>query len=157
MPDTINLAVDTNPDGSPFYESILVDVLGENHYRVVASPGLAEGIAAGDEIELAPEERLGYRHLKRGGNISIQFFWHDGDIKQALREMEPKAKALGGRIDGETPGLLVFTIPVRASFPAIEKIFYDAEKRYPGSHWMYGNVYDPADGKTPLNWWVTSK
>jgi hypothetical protein len=83
---TINLAVDTNPDGSPFYESILVEVLGENRYRVAASPGLAEGMAAGDEIELAPDEALGYRLLKRGGNISVQFFWDAGDIKQCLRE-----------------------------------------------------------------------
>jgi len=154
MASTINLEVDKNPDGSPFYESILVDVLGENRYRVAASPGLAEGMAAGDEIELAPDEPLGYRILKRGGNVSIQFFWHDGDIKQCLRELEPKAKAIGGRVDGETPGLLTFTRPVAAGFPAIENIFKDSKTRYPGSSWMYGNVYDPADGKTPLNWWV---
>jgi Domain of unknown function (DUF4265) len=93
MASTINLAVGANPDGTPFYESILVDVLGENRYRVVASPGLAEGMAANDEIELAPDEPLGYRILKRGGNISVQFFWHDGDIKQCLREMEPKGES----------------------------------------------------------------
>jgi Domain of unknown function (DUF4265) len=154
MSSTINLQVGTNRDGSPFYESILVDVLGENRYRVAASPGLAEGMAAGDEIELAPDERLGYRILKRGGNVSIQFFWHDGDIKRCLRDMEPKAIALGGCIDGETPGLLVFTIPVTAGFPAIEKIFYDAEKQYPGSTWMYGNVYDPEDPSKQLYWWA---
>ena len=153
MHSTINLAVDTNPDGSPFYESILVDVLGENRYRVVASPGLAEGMAAGDEIELAPDEPLGYRILRRGGNISVQFYWN-GDLKKCLREMEPKARAIGGRVDGESPGLLVFTLPASAGFPAIEKIFYDAQKQYPECRWMYGNVYDPADGETPLNWWV---
>lgn len=37
MHSTINLAVGTNRDGSPFYESILDDVIGENRYRVVAS------------------------------------------------------------------------------------------------------------------------
>ena len=154
MRSTIELAVGKNRDGSPFIESILVDVLGENRYRVVASPGLAEGMAAGDEIELAPDEPLGYRILKRGGNISVQFLWHEGDIKQCLRDMEPKAEAIGGRIDGETERLLVFTIPASAGFPAIEKIFLDAKKQYPGCVWMYGNVYDPADGKTPLNWWA---
>jgi hypothetical protein len=133
MASTINLVVGTNRDGSPFYESILVEVLRENRYRVAASPGLAEGTAAGDEIELAPDEPLGYRMLKRGGNISVQFFWHDGDIKQCLREMEPKAEAIGGRIDGETPGLLVFTLPASAGFPSIEEIFKDTKTRYPGS------------------------
>lgn len=151
MPSTVNLIADTNRDGSPFYESILVDVLGENRYRVAASPGLTQGIAAGDEIELAAEEPSGYRLLKRGGNLAIQLFWRGGDIKRCIREMEPRAEALGGRIDGETPGLVVFTIPVAAGFPAIEKLFFDAEKQYPGSSWLYGNVYDP-DGK-PLNWW----
>jgi len=153
MASTINLAVDSNPDGSPFYESILVDVLGENRYRVVASPGLAEGMAAGDEIALAPEEPLGYRVLKRGGNISVQFYCKE-DLNKCKRDMEPKARAIGGRLDGESPGLLVFTLPAVAGFPAIEKIFYDAQKQYPGCRWMYGNVYDPADGETPLNWWV---
>jgi hypothetical protein len=57
---SVSLAVDTNPDGSPFYGSILVYVLGENSYRVAASLGLAEGIVAGDDIELALDERLGF-------------------------------------------------------------------------------------------------
>lgn len=131
MASTINLTVGAMRDGSPFDESILVDVLGENRYRVAASPGLAEGMAAG-EIELAPDEPFGYRMLKRGGNISVQFFWHEGDIKQCLREMEPRAKAIGGRIDGETPGLLVFTLSASAGFPAIEEIFCDAEKAVSG-------------------------
>jgi hypothetical protein len=25
--------------------------------------------------------------------------------------------------------------------------------RFPDSIWYYGNVYDPEDGVTPLNWW----
>jgi hypothetical protein len=149
---TLNLVAQTNPDGTPFYESVLAEELGENRYRVLASPGLLEGFAGGDEIELAPEEPLGFRVIRRGGNVCVQFYWK-GDLKACARDLGARAAALGGRIDGEADGLLVFTIPVAAGFPAIERIFYDAEKRYAGSSWMYGNVYDPADGETPLNWW----
>jgi Domain of unknown function (DUF4265) len=155
QPTTINLVADTNPDGTPFYESVLVERLGPERYRVLASPGLLEGFAAGDEIELAPEESRGFRITKRGGNVCVQFFW-SGDGSDPGEELEPQVTALGGRLDGQSPTLLVFTIPVAAGFPAIERIFYSAEKRYAGCGWMYGNVYDPADGVTPLNWWAQS-
>jgi len=150
---TLDLVVQINPDGSRFYESVLVEKLGGNRYRLLASPGLLEGIAGGDEIELAPERPAGFRVTRRGGNICVQFFW-EGDLNDCADALGPKAAALGGRIDGQTASLLVFTIPVSAGFPAIERIFYDAETRYTGCRWMYGNVYDPADGRTPLNWWV---
>lgn len=150
----VNLVARINPDGSPFYESVRVEDLGEKRYRVLASPGLLEGFAGGDEIELTPgEEPPGFRVTKRGGNVCVQFYYK-GDLKSCARDLGAKAAALSGRIDGEAPGLLVFTIPAAAGFPAIERIFYGAERQYPGSRWMYGNVYDPADGKTPLNWWM---
>jgi Domain of unknown function (DUF4265) len=152
-PTTVNLVAATNPDGTPFYESVLVERIGPQRYLVLASPGLLEGFAAGDEIELAPEQNSGHRVTKRGGNVCVQFF---GSAAESRPWLEPQVVALGGRLDGETPGLLVFTIPVSAGFPAIESIFYEADKRYPGCRWMYGNVYDPADGVTPLNWWLQS-
>jgi hypothetical protein len=68
--------------------------------------------------------------------------------------MEPKVEAIGGRVDGESHGLLVFTLPASAGFGVIERIFRDAERQYPECRWMYGNVYDPTDGITPLNWWI---
>ena len=151
-PTTLNLAARTNPDGSPFYESVLVEELGGNRFTVLASPGLLEGVAGGDEIELAPDEPLGFRVTRRGGNVCVQFFWK-GDLKRCMQDLEPKAAALGGRLDGEGATVLVFTIPVAAGFPAIERIFYEAEQQYTGCSWLYGNVYDPADGVTPLNWW----
>jgi len=153
-PTTINLVARINPDGTPFYESVLVERIGPQRYLVLASPGLLEGFAAGDEIELAPGESSGYRIARRGGNVCVQFFWRAAESRPWL---EPQVAALGGRLDGETPGLLVFTIPVSAGFPAIERIFYEADKRCPGCRWMYGNVYDPADGVTPLNWWLQSE
>jgi hypothetical protein len=152
-PTTIDLVASTNPDGTRFYESVLVERIGPGRYRVLASPGLLEGFAAGDEIELAPEQSSGHRVTKRGGNVCVQFFWGD-DASRPWEELERQVATLGGRLDGQTPGLLVFTIPIAAGFPAIESVFYEAEKRYPGCRWVYGNVYDPADGVTPLEWWL---
>ena len=150
---TVNQVAATNPDGTPFYESVLVERIGPQRYLVLASPGLLEGFAAGDEIEVVPEQGSGYRVTKRGGNVCVQFF---GNADESRPWLEPRVAALGGRLDGQTPGILVFTIPVTAGFPAIESIFYEADKRYPGCKWMYGNVYDPADGVTQLNWWLQS-
>ena len=153
MRTALNLVVRTNPDGSPFHESVLDEELGGSRFKVLASPGLLEGLAAGDEIELTAEEPTGFRVTRRGGNVCVQFFWN-GDLKTCIQNLEPKAIALGGCMDGEAERELVFTIPIAAGFPAIERIFYEAQKQYAGCSWLYGNVYDPADGVTPLNWWV---
>jgi hypothetical protein len=37
---------------------------------------------------------------------------------------------------------------------AIEFVFIEFVAAHPGTEWMFGNVYDPRDGVTPLNWWV---
>ena len=151
--EAIDLFVEIGRDGEPFYESVLVEHLGGLKYRVLASPGMLEGCAAGDEIELLAEDRTRFRLSKRGGNVCIQFFV-EGDHAACASELTARIEALDGRLDGETAGLLVFTVPVSAGFPAIEAVFYDAEKRYAGCSWMFGNVYDPVDGETPLNWWL---
>ncbi len=49
--------------------------------------------------------------------------------------------------------MLVFSIHVSCGFETIEKIMEETVGRDADSTWMYGNVYDPADGSTPLNWW----
>ena len=58
-----------------------------------------------------------------------------------------------GRCDGGGNYHLVFTIPVSLGFPLIEQVFGRLNGLYPGSTWLYGNVYDPVDGQTPLGWW----
>ena len=49
--------------------------------------------------------------------------------------------------------MIVFTIPVSAGFAAVARMFDSVVAQHPGSQWLYGNVYDPKDGKTPLDWW----
>jgi hypothetical protein len=49
--------------------------------------------------------------------------------------------------------MLVFTVPVAAGFPAIEKRLERRVDELPGATWWYGNVYEAGDPSRPLNWW----
>ena len=49
--------------------------------------------------------------------------------------------------------VLLFTIPVSATFPVIEATLDDFVAGDPGAEWLFGNVYAD-DGRTPLDWWV---
>jgi hypothetical protein len=62
-------------------------------------------------------------------------------------------KGLGGTLDGRAPNLTVFTVPVTAGFAAVEAAFNRLVAQHPEVEWYFGNVYDPADGVTPLGWW----
>jgi hypothetical protein len=61
---------------------------------------------------------------------------------------------LGGSQDGAIERGLAFTIPVSAGFAAVEAVFNAWVAEHAGWEWHYGNVYDPADGVTPLGWWA---
>jgi uncharacterized protein DUF4265 len=132
-------------------------VLGDGVFRLVHSPGMAEGLAAGDEITLQGQ-RPGYKVVRRGGNLCLWFFTNTLTVEQdragAAPELVHDVEVLGGYLDGGTRGSLVFTIPIGVGFSNVEKVFEKAKANHPGSIWMYGNVYDPIDGETPLNWWL---
>jgi hypothetical protein len=136
----------TNASGRRIYEDVVVEQEGA-HYRLAQSPGLVIGIAAGDLFELNANEAP--RVIERGGNVCVQIFSLEADAVE--RVLGPQFTTLGGRLDGRTTKNLVYTVPVSAGFDAIEALF--AELASP-VEWHYGNVYDPKDGVTPLNWWI---
>jgi hypothetical protein len=49
-------------------------------------------------------------------------------------------QVFGGRLDG-------------GGFPAVEAAFDALIAEHARASWFFGNVYDPADDATPLNWW----
>jgi hypothetical protein len=108
-------------------------------------------VAAGDVIQI--DEGLTPRVISRGRNLCIQVY-----SKSAGRQVEDalvqNLRPLGGYLDGKSPRQLVFTVPVAAGFEAIEKRLTIALTPFPDVEWFYGNVYDPLDGVTPLNWWL---
>jgi hypothetical protein len=136
--------------GFPIEDEVLAEPLDGSRYRLVKSPGVAQGLAADDELELHDDGT--YQVVRRSGNLCIQIFFLEGAARiagEAARHLEP----LGGRLDGMTKQGLVYTVPVAAGFPAVERALGELTVQFPLMEWYYGNVYDPADGVTPLNWW----
>ncbi len=56
-------------------------------------------------------------------------------------------------MDGVHPHVLVVTVSVRVGFPAVQAVCNAFVNAHKDVNWYYANVYDPADGITPLNWW----
>ncbi len=148
---TVNVIAGHGADGRPVYEELLVDRLQGGVFRLVASPGLVLGLGAGDEIEVDPIGGVFTVH-RRGGNLAVWLYTNDG-MADAVDALSSAVALLGGRVDGRAERLVVFTIPADAGFPAVEETFYRFVDENPGAEWFFGNVYDPADGVTPLNWW----
>ncbi|MEX2334104.1 MAG: DUF4265 domain-containing protein, partial [Pseudohongiella sp.] len=110
------------------------------------------GLAADDRIRYPVENAATYDLLEHSGNLSIRVFskHNTEELDQALT---PEIELIDGRIDISSPGLLVYTIHVSIGFQKIEDVLQKTLARFPDTLWFYGNVYDPADGVTPLNWW----
>jgi hypothetical protein len=136
-------------------EVLPVVAVGDGRYLLLASPGFIEGIAAGDEFVLDASAAGGHRVLRRGGNLCV-WFYHAEPVDEsgvATADIRLVAESLGGRLDGGYSHMLVLTVPLAAGFDAVAAAFDAAVRRHAGSAWLYGNVYDPSDGMTPLNWW----
>lgn len=147
----IELFAGMDASGQPIVEKLQVRELEDGTLQLVQSPAFAKGLASGDTLRMLSKTRE-FDLVKRSGNLSIRVFSR-GDIQQLSDELTPELEKLGGELERETPRMLGYSIHVSCGFDAIETIL----NRYVGqdgqSQWMYGNVYDPQDGATPLNWW----
>jgi hypothetical protein len=110
-----------------------------------------QGIAAGDEFRLVDPDGA-FEVVRRSGNLAVQVYSRKA-VAPVKEELTQAVERLGGNLDGCIERGMVFTIPVRAGFRAIEAVFNKCVADHPEMEWYYGNVYDPRDGKTPLNWW----
>lgn len=148
---TVELLVDRTSDGKPFFEEVPVEPLGGERYRILASPGLLDGMAAGDVFDRQADGT--YAIVERSGNLCVQV-WHPGvDVREGVdAALLPGAIALGGWLDGRTEGSTVLTFPLDAGFQRIEQLLDEWVDATEGSTWSYGNVYAD-DGRTPLGWW----
>lgn len=148
----IELFAGVGADGKPMVEQLQVRELEDGNFQLVQSPAFAKGLASGDVVKKL-SETLEFDLVQRSGNLSVRVFSR-GDIQALADQLTPELEKLGGELDRETPRMLVYSIHVSCGFAAIETIL----NQYVGvdgqSAWMYGNVYDPTDGQTPLNWWL---
>lgn len=145
----IELFAGNGPDGKPVVERMRVRVDADNACELVQSPAFVKGLARGDLIRLKRDSGQ-FELLRRSGNLSIRVFCR-GDSAAVADQLTPPLEKLGGDLDIETPRMLVYSIHVSCGFQQIEAIL----NRVAGEDvaWVYGNVYDPDDGQTPLNWW----
>ncbi|MGH7517073.1 MAG: DUF4265 domain-containing protein [Gemmatimonadales bacterium] len=140
----------STPPGSAGSRKLPAEALGSDRYRLLASPGLVEGVAAGDELELAPTEPTGFRVLRRGGQLCIWIYLPEPPPPGTEARLSRAAGALGGYLDGGHTKLRILTIPVSAGFACVEAELGAAVADLSGSTWAYGNVYDPRDAARPL-------
>jgi hypothetical protein len=140
-------------DGRAVREPVQVEVLGGGLYRLRYSPGFVRGIAAGDEFRLVDGEEGAFEVVRRAGNVAVQVYCAE-PVAACRAELAALAAAAGGVLDGGIERGLVFTFPVSVGFGAIERVFDSWVRSHVGWEWQYGNVYDPVDRVTPLNWWV---
>jgi len=119
-------------------------------YVVLYSPGLVEGIAAGDVIRLTDAAFGHFEVLERSGNVSVKWGARS-ELGSKLNEADSLLQPLGARRDGAIERAAVWTIPVSTGFEAIEAAMEAVVSLISGSSWLYGNVYD--ENEKPLNWW----
>ena len=68
----IELYAGNRSDGTPIREEVRVELLGAGRYKVLCSPGLVQGIAADDVIDVVSDDR--FEIVSRGGNLCVQVF-----------------------------------------------------------------------------------
>jgi hypothetical protein len=144
----VHLIIGRQSDGKPAFEPVHAVLLGESRYRIEFTPGLAYGIAAGDEIELGSDGT--YAVVARSGNIAVRVL-STHSLCGNEPELTAQVETIGGRLDGSVDRALTYTIPSSVGFTAIESIFTSFTRTYPKAEWEYGNIY--AEDGTPLNWW----
>jgi hypothetical protein len=143
----IHLEAARKRSGEPVIEEVLVDSLSGNKYRVVATPGLVLGVAAGDVINVDHAEKT-FAVMTRGGNLAIHLYGPQDTVNRYVDDFDK----LGGVVDGRAHSLTVLTVPVASGWDAVEGLLNSISQQDPDVRWYYGNVYGE-DGETPLGWW----
>lgn len=145
----VALAAGVNSSGQAVHEQVPAERLADAKYRLLGTPGLAIGCAAGDVLSVSEEG--GFEVVARGGNLSVLVYGQGlAEVCGALRRA---FSALGGTVEAPDDfRFVVVTVPVAAGFANVERAVVAAINDAPGVQWFYGNVYDELD--QPLNWWA---
>lgn len=147
----VELFAGLGSDGQPFVEKVPMQPLEDGTFQLARSPAFIKGVASGDIIRCNDNQRE-FEIIKRSGNLSIRVYSR-ADISALAHKLNGPMAKLGGELDIESPRMLVYTIHVSCGFNEIEALFTNVMGNDESCTWLYGNVYDPTDGATPLNWW----
>ena len=149
----VQLLAGQDSKGQQVLEKVEVFVLEqENHYELKKAPMLVRGLAKGDIIFLDENHAGEFNVVKRSGNLAVRVF-RKADIEVLESILTPQVEMHEGTLDIQTNRALSYSLHVNLGFAVVEALFDNAMAAYSDSVWYYGNVYDPADGVTPLNWW----
>ncbi|MBU2098394.1 MAG: DUF4265 domain-containing protein [Gammaproteobacteria bacterium] len=143
-----------NPQGEAIVEQVPAVVTdgSRNEFRVQSSPAFVRGLAADDKIRYPTDEPAGWELVEHSGNVCIRVFSkHNTDELDQM--LTPEIELIDGKLDLKTPRILIYTIHVSIGFQKIEDVLNKVLPGFADTVWYYGNVYDPEDGVTPLNWW----
>lgn len=146
----IELYAGDDPNGQAVVERLQVRQQEDDGLQLVKSPAFIRGIASGDIIQLEEGTRE-FIIKQHSGNLCVRVYAKAG-LAKIVENLTPAMEKLGGELDHETDRMLVYSIHVSCGFTEIEKLFNEHVLQEQAV-WTYGNVYDPADGTTPLNWW----
>lgn len=149
--ENIELYAGTNPAGQPVVEKVPMELREDGDYQLHKSPCFIRGLARGDVVKV-DKAKGSFDIVRRSGNLCIRVIARE-DIQTLANDLSPILEKLGGQLDFSNDRMLVFSIHVSCGFQAIEQALNDHVGEENESIWMYGNVYDPKDGVTPLNWW----
>ncbi len=146
----IELYAGKDPNGQSVVERLQVRQQEDDSLQLVKSPAFIRGLASGDiiQLEAGTHEFVIKQH---SGNLCIRVFAKAG-LQKIAENMTPALEKLGGELDHETDRMLVYSIHVSCGFTEIEATL-NKHITQEQAVWVYGNVYDPVDGVTPLNWW----
>jgi len=147
--EIIEIFAGIGPDSKPVSEKIQVIPLGKDQYKLVKSPAFVKGLASGDTIKFDAQDQY-FEILKHSGNLCIRII-SKNNIETIVNNLGPELEKLGGELDIHNPRVLVYSIHVSCGFNEIEQLLNKHTTKE--DFWLYGNVYDPSDGVTPLNWW----
>ena len=137
------------------FESLPAEFLKQdnNRVRLLRSPLLTRNLASGDTLRIINAETAEYELEKRSGNLSIRVF-RKHQIQELEEQLTSALEKLGGSLDFATDRALVYSVHVSIGFHTIENELNRACQTFAESVWYYGNVYDPEDGTTPMEWWL---
>lgn len=143
-----------NPQGEAMVERVpALPVEGSrDEFRIQKSPAFVRGLAADDRIRYPIDDQAGWELVEHSGNLCIRVF-SKHSTEPLDQRLTPEIELIDGRLDVSSARFLVYTIHVSIGFQKIEDVLNKVLAGFPDTVWYYGNVYDPEDGVTPLNWW----
>lgn len=150
----LQLPAGADSEGKPVLERVEAYALDrEGWFELKRTPLFIRNLASGDVFRLSEDEPGEFAVMQRSGRLAIRVF-RKSAVDVMERELTPEVEKLGGRLELASERALVYTLHVNIGFSAVEALFDGFMGRFAGSVWYYGNVYDPRDGVTPLNWWT---